>query len=77
MKTSKAFQIRTKYVKINEKEIDYLWVKEFLIVPKQFINILGEQNVDGDGDQDRNGCINDEGVEMTFIVDEVFEDESD
>ena len=77
MKTSKAFQIRTKYVKINEKEIDYLWVKEFLIVPKQFINILGEQNVDRDGDQDRNGCINDEGVEMTFIVDEVFEDESD
>ena len=64
-------------MKINENEIDYLWVKEFLIVPKQFINILGEQNVDRDGDQDRNGCINDEGVEMTFIVDEVFEDESD
>ena len=44
-------------MKINEKEIDYLWVKEFLIVPKQFINILGEQNVDGDGDQDRNGLL--------------------
>ena len=77
MKTSKAFQIWTKYVEINGKEIDYLWVKENLIVPKQFINILGEQNVDGDGDQDRNDCINDEGVEMTFMVDEVFEDESD
>ena len=64
-------------MEINGKEIDYLWVKENLIVPKQFINILGEQNVDGDGDQDRNDCINDEGVEMTFMVDEVFEDESD
>ena len=34
MKTSEAFQIWTKYVrKINGKEIEYLWVKENLIVP--------------------------------------------
>ena len=34
MKTSEAFQTWTKYVwKINGKEIEYLWVKENLIVP--------------------------------------------
>ena len=33
--------------KINGKEIEYLWVKENLIVPYQLFDILGEQNVEG------------------------------
>ena len=37
------------------------------------------QNDKGDGDQDRDDTDgdNDKGVEMTYMVDEVFEDESD
>ena len=33
MKTSEAFQIWTKCVENNGKEMEYLWVKENLIVP--------------------------------------------
>ena len=35
MKTSEAFQIGTDVWKIDGKEIEYLWVKENLIVPQQ------------------------------------------
>ena len=52
-------------------------MKGNLIVPgEQLVNILCVQNVAGYADQDRNGD-DDEGVEMTNMVDEVFEDESD
>ena len=33
--------------KINGKEIEYLWVKENLIVSQQLFDISGEQNVEG------------------------------
>ena len=45
--------------------------------PEQLIDILCEQNVEGDADQDLNDGDDDEGVEMTKMGDEVFEDESD
>ena len=65
--------------KINGEEIEYDWLKGDLIVPEQFINILCEQNVEGDADQDRDDDDggDDDGVEMTNMLDEVFEDESD
>ena len=52
------------------------WVKGNLIVPKQLIDILCEENVEGDADQDRanNDGDDKEGVEMTNMADE---DESD
>ena len=60
---------------------EYDWVKGNLIVPEQLIDILCEQNVEGDADQNRDDYDDDddddEGVEMTNMVDEVFEDESD
>ena len=48
---------------------------ENLIIPEQLIDILCEQNVEGDADQDRDtdDGDDDEGVEMPNIVDEVFE----
>ena len=62
-------------LKMNGKGMEYLWVKENMIVPAQVINILGEQNVEGDVDQDRNhGDNDDEGVELTYMADKVFED---
>ena len=66
--------------KINGEEIEYDCVKGNLIVPEQLIDILCEQNVEGDADQDRDDDDDnddDEGVEVTNMVDEVFEDESD
>ena len=65
--------------KIDGKEIEYHWVKENWIVPRQLIDILGEQNVDRGADQDRDDDDGyyDEGVEMTNMVDEVFIEESD
>ena len=68
--------------KINVEEIEYDWVKGNLNVPEQLINILCEQNVDGDADQDTDDDgvdeDDDEGVvDMTNMVDKVFEDESD
>lgn len=63
--------------KIDGEEIEYDWVKGNLIVPEQLIDILCEQNVDRDTDQDRDDDDHDEGFEMTNMVDEVFEDESD
>ena len=63
----------------NGKEIEYEWVKGNLIIPGQLIDILCEQNVEGDAYQDRDNDDgdDDEGVEMTNMVDEVFKDESD
>ena len=52
-------------------------MKENLLVPEQLINILDEPNVEGGADQDRNNGNDDEGVEMTNMVDEVFEDDED
>ena len=75
-----AFHIWTKEDrKTNEEEIEYDWVNGNLIIPEQLINMLCEQNVEGDADQDRDNDVGDEdeGVEMTNMVDEVFEDESD
>ena len=63
--------------KINGKKIEYICAKENLTVSEQLIDILGEQNVEGDADQDRNDGDDDEGVEMTNMVDKVFGDESD
>ena len=58
------------------EEIGYDWVKGNLIVPEQLIDILCEENVEGDADQDRDNNDGDdkEGVEMTNMADE---DESD
>ena len=59
---------------------EYDWVKGNLIVPEQIIDILCEQNVEGDADQDRDDYDDDdddEGVEMTNMVDEVFESDED
>ena len=54
-------------------------MKGNLIIPEQSIDILCEQNVQGDAEQDRDNDVgdDDEGVVMTNIVDGVFEDESD
>ena len=51
-------------------------MKGNLIVPEQLIDILCEENVevDADEDMDNNDGDNEEGVEMTNMVDE---DESD
>ena len=69
--------------KINWEEMEFDRVKRNLNRPEQLIDILCEQNVERDADQDRNDGDDDEGVEMTNMVDEVliiiivFEDESD
>lgn len=64
--------------KINGEEIEYDWVKGNLIVPEQVINILCEQNFEGDADQDRDDDDDDDqGVDITNMVDKVFADESD
>ena len=62
----------------NGEEIKYNWVKGNLIIHEQHINILCEQYVQGDADQgrDNDDGDDDEGVERTNMVDEVFEDES-
>ena len=54
-------------------------MKGNLIIPEQLINISCEQNVEVNADQDSDNDDGDdnEGVEMTNMVDEVFEDESD
>ena len=54
-------------------------MKENLIVPEELVDILCEQNVEGNAYQDRDvdDGDNDEGVEMKKMVDKVFEDESD
>ena len=79
MKTSKNFQIWTKCVENRWKEIEYHSTKENFIVPEQLLNILGEQNVEGNADRDRDDDDgdDDEGVEMTNMVDKEIEDESD
>ena len=61
-------------MKIKGKEIENHWVKENEIVSAQLFDILGEQNVEGDADQDRDDGNDDEGVERTNMVDEVIED---
>ena len=50
-------------------------MKEKLIVPEQLIDILCERNVEADAYQDmgNDDGDDDEDVEMTNIVDEVFE----
>ena len=50
-----------------------------MIITEQLINILCEQNVEGDADQirDNDDGNYDEGVEITNMVNKVFEDESD
>ena len=61
---------------MNGEEIEYDLEKGNLIVPEQLIHILCEQNVEVDADLDRendNGD-DDEGIEMTNIVDDGFED---
>ena len=67
--------------KINGEDIEYDRVKGNLRVPEKLINILCEQNVDGDADHDDDDDDddddNDECFEMTNMVDEVFEDQSD
>ena len=52
-------------------------MKDNLIVPAQLIDILCDQNNDGEAEQDLDDDDNDEEVELTNMVDGVFEDESD
>ena len=52
-------------------------MRENVIVCKKLTDILGDQNVEGDADQDINDGDNDESVEITNILDTVFEDECD
>ena len=77
-KQARPSRSRQEWVENKWEEIEYDWVKGNLIVPEQLIDILCEQNVEGDADQDSDDDGDgDEGVEMTNMVDEVFEDESD
>ena len=48
-----------------------------MIVSAQLIDILCDQNNDGEADQDLDDDDNDKGVELTNMLDEVFEDVSD
>ena len=63
--------------KIDGDEIEQDWVKDNLIVPAHLIDILYDQNNAGEADQDLDDDDNDEGVDLTNMVDEVFEDEYD
>ena len=60
----------------NWEENEYNWVKGNLI-PEQLIDILCEQYVEGVHIRDNDDCDDNEGVEMTNMVDKVFENESD
>ena len=62
--------------KMNGEEIEYDLEKGNLIGPEQLIDFLCEQNVEVDADLDRDNDDGDdvEGIEMTTIVDDVFED---
>ena len=62
--------------KLSRGDIEYQWTKEKLIVPQQLVEILCSQNPDMDDDQQDESIV-DEGVEMTNMLDEVFENESD
>ena len=62
--------------KISGEEIDYDWVKGNLVVPEQLIDILCEQNVEEGADQDSDEE-EEEDFEMTNMVDEVYQDDSD
>ena len=61
---------------MNGEEIEYDLEKGNLIGPEQLIDFLCEQNVEVDADLDRDNDDGDdvEGIEMTTIVDDVFED---
>ena len=52
-------------------------MKDNLIAPAQLIDILCDQNNNGEADHDLDDDDNEEGVELTNMADEVFEDESD
>ena len=68
--------IQDRGLKLSERDIEYQWTKENLIVPQQLVEILCSQNTDmGDDQQDES--IVGEGEEMTNMLDEVFENESD
>ena len=58
-------------LKTDGEEIEYDWVKDKLIVPAQLIDILCDQNNDGEADQDLDDDDNDESVELTNMVDGV------
>ena len=73
MKKSKVFQFWAKMDEKNGEKIEYDWVKGNLIIQKKHFDILNEQNVAGAADQDRGA---DEGVELTNMIDKIFEDES-
>ena len=62
--------------KLSGGEIEYEWTKGNLIVPEQLVEILCDQNVDVDDDQQDESNV-DEGVEITNMLDEVFNHESD
>ena len=63
---------------IHGEEIEHGLVKGNLIIHEQLIDIFCERTVEGDADQYRDADDgDDEGFEMTNMVDEVFEDESD
>ena len=63
--------------KVNGDQIEYIWTKGNLIVPEQLVEILCNQTA-ADEDvnhQDDNTVY--EGIELTNMLDEVFEDQSD
>ena len=62
--------------KLSGDDIEYQWKKENLIVPQQLVEILYSQSPDMD-DAQQDESIVDEGVEMTNMLDEVFENASD
>ena len=63
--------------KLSGGQIEYDWVKGNLIVPEHLIDILCNQNVTEDNNQEEDNSAVDEGVGLTNMVDEVFENETD
>ena len=62
--------------KVNGDQIEYEWTKGNLIVPEQLVEILCNRTAayEDDDHQDDNAV---EGTELTNMLDEVFEVESD
>ena len=60
--------------KVSDGQIEYDWVKGNLIVPKQLVDILCNQDLLEVDNQDDDST--DEGDEFTNMTDEVYESES-
>ena len=62
--------------KLSGGDIEYQWTEGNLIIPEQLVEILCDESPDMDGDQQDEGIF-DEGVEMTNMLDEVYEIKTD